>query len=550
MANPIFVLDISPSGIVATHQAGFELPVFVAPTPEEKRQKHFNTIRPNLITIGCFRLFDEGFAFDSSFIDPGAENEFTNFAELMFKLRELDKDGRFPPITIFGHTDPSGDELYNKRLSGRRARAVYSLLIRKVEIWETLFSNREGVAGDEWGLKSIQHMLRTLGGPIPFHQGPVDGGATPETRRQTREGVIAFQASKGIVPPTGVADKHDPVSKATRQAMFSDYMDAICHLKNRFRFKLEPDRDFLCRNKDKAGKGDLQGCGEYNPQFLLSLTREKELSKEERDDFYRDDRRVVVYIFKHGSEIDPVKWPCPRATEDLIRNTAIGCDARFWSDGRTRRMLKHPTHERHFTETEDTFACRWYHGFAVNSPCENLLKLWVIRLQVDGSKPEPEPLANRAFVIIDGETEYAPVMRGFTNERGEIRIPVFDESARMKLKIDFFAKTGPPPQPPASSDEGFDSDKFTGEEDFLEITLDCGSLKPPEGKIPARQRLYNLGFGSGKSVNWNDDEESQAVKGFQRIYGKKHGIDTPTGEMDEKTQRAIFDEHEKSPLQD
>lgn len=186
----------------------------------------------------------------------------------------------------------------------------------------------------------------------------------------------------------------------------------------------------------------------------------------------------------------------------------------------------------------------------MNSPCENLLKLWVIRLQVDGSKRPLEPLANRAFVIIAGETDYAPVMRGFTNERGEIRIPVFDESARMTLKVDFFARVGPPPPPPAESQEGFDSDKFTGEEDFLELKLDCGALKPPEGKIPARQRLYNLGFGSGKSGTWNDAEESQAVSGFQRVYGSNHEIDKPTGEMDEKTQKAIFDEHEKSPLQD
>jgi hypothetical protein len=506
------------------------------------------------VTIGCFRLLDQGFAFDSSFIDPGARPDFSNFAELMFKLRSIDpeKASRFPPISIFGHADPTGNELYNKRLSGRRARAVYALLTRKVEVWEKLFSDREGVLGDEWGVKAIQHMLRTIGKPVPFYQGPVDGGATPETKRQTRDAVVAFQSNRAKVSPTGVADKPDAVSKATRKAMFEDYMDAICQLKNGTRFKLDADSHFLCRDGDpqKKGKGDFQGCGEYNPLFLLSLKNEKELSKEERDELYRDDRRVVIYIFKHGSQIDPLKWPCPRATEDMIGDTERGCDARFWSDGRKRRLAKHPTDDRNFKETEDTFGCRWYHAFAVNSPCENLLKLWVLRLQTDGGRGRPVPLAERAFVVVAGETDQAPVMRGFTTERGEIRIPVFEETVQMTLKIDFFARLGPPPPRPASNPDGFDSDKFQGEEDFLELKLDCGALTPPDGNVAARQRLYSLGFGSGKSATWNDAEEKSAVAGFQRLYGKDHGIDKATGEMDAKTQKAIFDEHEKSPLQD
>ena len=549
MANPIFILDISPHGIVATHQAGFELPVFVAPTPEEKRQNHFNTVRPSLVTIGCFGLYDEGFAFDSSFIDPEARDEFANFAELMFQLRALDnaQGGRFPPISIFGHADPTGKPDYNKALSGRRARAVHALLTRKVEVWETLFSNREGVAGDEWGLKSIQHMLRSVGGPIPFYLGPVDGGATPETKKQTREAVQEFQKSKNIVPPTGVADGKDPKSIATRKALFADYMDAICKLKNGTPFSLRADRDFLCRDKDplKQGKGDIQGCGEFNPLFLMSLQHEKELSKKERDEFYAKDRRVIVYIFKHGSELNPIKWPCPRATEGLD-----GCKLRFWSDAKTRRLVQFPDKDRHFEETEDTFACRWYHSFAVNSPCENLMKLWVIRLRVDGTKPQPEPLANRAFVVTAGETEYAPVLRGFTNDRGEIRIPVFDEKVRMKLKVDFFARLDAPPPGPKEGPQGFDSDRFQGEDDFLELELDCGELRPPSGNIHARQRLYNLGFGSGRSSQWTDRQETQAVRGFQRIYGSNHGITQVTGEMDPRTEKAIFDEHEKHPLED
>src|SRR5262245_38531658 len=130
MANPIFVLDETEEGVVATHTARVELPVLTAHTIEENRSKFLNTIRPSLVTIACMNLTNKGFEFDSSFVGPKSRDRFTAFAELMKRLSKDDPTGagRFPPITIFGHTDPSGDEAYNKRLSGRRAKAMFGLL--------------------------------------------------------------------------------------------------------------------------------------------------------------------------------------------------------------------------------------------------------------------------------------------------------------------------------------------------------------------------------------------------------------------------------------
>src|SRR5688572_30829860 len=130
MANPVFVIDIGPDGVVATHPGRIQLPVMVAPVPEEKKTKDFNAIRPQLMCIGCMKLPGRGFEFDSSFVSPESKNKFRKFADLMNSLRKQDSQNRFPPLSVFGHADPTGDDDYNKQLSGRRARAVYGLLIR------------------------------------------------------------------------------------------------------------------------------------------------------------------------------------------------------------------------------------------------------------------------------------------------------------------------------------------------------------------------------------------------------------------------------------
>lgn len=539
MANPIFILDQTEEGVVATHPARVELPVLTSPTVEEDREELFNTVRPSLVTLGCMNLSNRGFEFDSSFISPKAKGRFTAFAELMSRLRDEDPTGakRLPPITIFGHADPTGDEEYNKTLSGRRARAVFGLLTRDVKLWETLFSGPFG--GDDWGQKSIQLMLQTVGGGIPFYDGPIDGAVTPETRKQTADAIEAYQNARDIQPPSGIA------GPKTRAVLFPEYMKEICQLKSGVPFELDPKEHFLARGKDAGHKGDVQGCGEFNPVLLLSQEQEKRFKdkklKPERDASYEDDRRALVFIFKHDSEIDSKKWPCPRSNEG-----SAGCKLRFWSDSKDR-LRRDPDKtaagddgipigdgRRDFKETGDTFACRWYHGFAQHSPCEAGRKLWVLRLRVDGAKDAQEPLKQRAYVVHAGETSYAPVLRGFTDDNGQLVIPVMDESVEMKLKLDFFGLETPPKKDEkddtgTSAETGFDEDEFKNEDKFVELTLDAGALTPmTKDDLPAQQRLHNLGFGQGKPGAFTADVFERAIRGFQRTHKL-----TDTGKLDD-----------------
>lgn len=542
MANPVFILDITEEGIVATHPVDVELPVQVAPSPEDEKTRTFNTIRPGLVTLGCMNLSNNGFEFDSSVISTRAESRFTKFAELMSKLKADDPHkgeiAKFPPITIFGHADPTGDEDYNKELSGRRARAVYGLLTRDVPLWDFLFKNPFG--GDDWGMKSIQIMLGFVPRALPFYLGPIDGAITPETKELTKKALTDYQTARGITPATGKADD------ATRKVLFPEYMDAICHFDNNFPFKLNQETDFLCRAADKGRKGDINGCGEFNPILLLSKQEESDFSpakvaldkelKADRDNAYAPDRRVLVFMFRQGSVIDPAKWPCPRAREG-----AGGCRERFWSDHKDR--LKRDEKRRRFSKSGDTFACRWYHGFAQFSPCEAGTKLWVLRLRVDGSKDKPQPFAQKNYVVIAGEEKYSPVLRGTTDDNGQIVIPAMDDTVQMTLKLDFFGTLVPPPSGLAGTPKGLDTLAFQGEDNFLELKLDCGALKKlTQAPDTAQQRLYNLGFGHGKPGTWPDPVFKSAVRGFQRSAGfPKPKV---TGVMDDETRAALKKEHE------
>src|SRR5947209_9834257 len=89
---------------------------------------------------------------------------------LIDRHTELDANGkalRKPAMTVFGHADPTGGDVLNKTLSGRRAQAIYGMLVRKVELWEDLYTNPFG--NDNWEPKAIHTMQNTLGQPLSDH---------------------------------------------------------------------------------------------------------------------------------------------------------------------------------------------------------------------------------------------------------------------------------------------------------------------------------------------------------------------------------------------
>jgi hypothetical protein len=186
--NTIPLQQTASEGVVAADQQQVEpQPVLVGSTTASE----FNTIGERLIPKGCFRFEDIRFDFDSSFVRPEAKQDMPHLADLIERhtltVPGPPEEKVPPPLSIFGHADPVGNDDYNKQLSGRRALAVYGMLVRDVDLWDELFTKPFG--DDKWGNKQIQTMLEAVG----HSPGSIDGVMGPKSA----DAVKAFQEEKG-----------------------------------------------------------------------------------------------------------------------------------------------------------------------------------------------------------------------------------------------------------------------------------------------------------------------------------------------------------------
>lgn len=192
--------------------------------------------------LGCCSLPGVTFAFNSSFVRPSV-------ADHLQELQALATEHPAAKIMIFGHTDLAGDEIYNKKLSERRAWSVHAFITNDADVWEVLYNHPD----EAWGVFELQEILADLG----HYAGKIDGSWGPQTRAAAR----AFLGSSEDAPV-----QNDP---PFRKRLFAAYMAGsrdIDVARSRF---MEPG---------------YMGCGEFNP-----------MSGPEDDP--EVDRRVTFYFF-------------------------------------------------------------------------------------------------------------------------------------------------------------------------------------------------------------------------------------------------------------
>lgn len=479
-------LDNLQEGLSALHPARKQVPVLIAPSIA----KEFNTIRAFLVPTACFRREDNSFDFNSSFavdFDP-------------CPLKKLLAAYPGSKLSIFGHTDPVGQDNFNKVLSGRRALSVFGLLLRDVSLWDDLYRHHDAQSKDKWGVKAVQIMLNS----ITFPTGRADGELDQATEKQLKK----FEVERGL-PATGFDAKQEIASYTFKQ-LAAEYMDRICIDDDLKPFKLT-QADFLARGKGKDGKGDIQGCGEFNPVVLFSKADNVRLNKTNevpRNEKNQCNRRVMILLFRAGSEIDPNRWPCPTVKED-----GTGCEARFFSDAENRRQ--NTDQEREFAKTKDTFACRFYHRLVESSPCERVFTITNIRLYDGLGRFIP-------FAPFTSSIEENPSKETIRRADGQGVITLLDIPIPSELTIRWGF--------PAATDE--EPELWFRRTIFLVPDSDHSA-------DATRKRLKNLGF-----VGFHDEENNAA---FQLDYGLL--VDPPlevTGQLDNRTRELVDQVHRQS----
>lgn len=269
----------------------------------------------------CARVDGVNFEFDRSFIRPSVVGE----------LKRLDDElKKFPTgkVMIFGHTDKVGTEAYNKRLSERRARSTYAFITNDADAWEDLYQE------EDWGLKTVQELLRDLGHPR-YDPGTPDGIMGPNTR----DALTRYQednAARGLT----VNGRNDV---PTRRALFTDYMTGKHDL------DLDAGRFMDPRH---------MGCGEFNPIERTAGRSEK-------------NRRVTFYIF---NEDRLPRLPCKYHADDSAMTPCM------------RRVDS--------SVDDKTFPCSFYHTIARNCKCEGGTPIITVSIVAEdgGKAPRAVPL--------------------------------------------------------------------------------------------------------------------------------------------------------------
>jgi len=259
------------------------------PVHVERLDDHFDPVRldreveAKLVILPRFRCREitaTTFDFGRSFFRREGIPVLANLAE------ELQQDDG-QVAWIFGHTDIAGGDLLNKRLSERRAKAIFAVLTHDFAKWDEMWRGtvNESPWSERWGTREVQHMLNSLHCPDDNGE-PL--GEDGDLGSKTRQAIKRFQRKDYPDVPDEQADLPDNgnVDAATREQLFLAYAKLVA------RDPVETARIA------QIGSAAFMGCGEFNPLSLSAHDRES--------------RRAVIFVFDPAAQ--PQSPPCQLGT--------------------------------------------------------------------------------------------------------------------------------------------------------------------------------------------------------------------------------------------
>jgi hypothetical protein len=240
-------------GVTGPHATPPPFQIVVAPSTEAQ----FNKVQFPLTVLACWGVDDVRFAFDSSFLDvdyDGAKDPPEDIRQELTNLKTLMEANKGCTLSLFGHADPVGDDVYNKALSERRARSLYALLI---------FKSEPDLALQYWSAIASQEHWST-------------------NQQQTMQAFVGDGSSGSALVRSYLRKLSEPGPTLSKT-------------------------DFLGQGAGPDREGDFQGCSEFNPLLIFSQEKQAEFDRAKanndadgiarRNEQNAQNRRVLGLVF-------------------------------------------------------------------------------------------------------------------------------------------------------------------------------------------------------------------------------------------------------------
>lgn len=430
----------------------------------------------NVREVDCLEVHDLLFHHDSAVMmpgpaEPGGPDQITGIVILAVAYRHAENNPEKGAIVV-GHTDTSGSDDYNVKLSWQRAENVYYLLAGRKDDWVTSSDKKDKVEDRQQILKwlSTNQGWDCDPGKVDNVDGSGTQGALKKFQQQYNQ-----KFSKSI--------KEDgKIGKETWEAFFDVYMDVLAALLETDAAGLDEARGAL--QFLESGK-EFVGCGENFPLEAVGVNNFRS----------QTNRRVEILFIKKEPKL---ALDCHPGKEQCVPDKCL-----IYKSGtiRIKPIPPWPIPAKEYTLQTIAF------GFDPKKKDVPLSgRPWqLLAPKTANGKTGSDGLIKNVLTVKDTQATLSVDIKDTPAAPAEDPPPT-TAATDYPIKIkpaDFQDKNAEPPLPPASDDD-------------VKWTLTITTLDKSQDDESIKARLHNLGFGC--DAGSDADTTTRAVKAYQALY--------------------------------